>query len=427
VNSPAEAAPPNPSALDEDTARYWRTTLSIALAAGLGSLSFNFWWPFMPLFLLELGASSEADAIFWIAIASTAQGVARLVTGPVWGVLSDRLGRKIMLLRALYFASGTTLIAAVINEPWQIALAFSFQGVFSGFIPAAVALTSVSVPDSRLNSSLSMVTGAQYIGNTLGPAIGAGLALLFDYRGAIFVAALLPSIAATAVLFLVPTDRVGSQARQATAGEKKEKLEPFQITLQFTLVIFLYFILFSLTQLLRLITPIALQQISSEGVAGVTGVAFTLGGLSSAFALVVVGRRFFRAGHMRSALVVSSLLTGGAHLLLAFADTVVLYVAIFALISLLEAAMIPATNTLIAGNASRARRGTAFGIASSAQAIAFMAGPMAAALFTAVSLDLGFVVLGGLFLGLGGLLLLGLREPSLDASTPEAKVKAAAV
>ena len=47
--------------------------------------------------------------------------------------------------------------------------------------------------------------------------------------------------------------------------------------------------------------------------------------------------------------------------------------------SLLQAAMIPITNTLIATNVSRERRGTGFGIASSAQALALMAGPIAAA------------------------------------------------
>ena len=396
---------------------YWRTTLSIAAAAGVGSLSFSFWWPFVPLFLLDLGAKSDAEAVFWVSVASVAQGVTRLVSGPVWGVLSDRLGRKIMLLRALYFGTGTTLIAALISEPWQIAIAFGFQGVFSGFIPASVALTSVSVPDSRLNSSLSIVTGAQYLGNTLGPAIGAGLALALGYRGAILVAALLPSLIATVVLFVVPEDLVGPAARPTTPGEKP-KLEPFSksLSFQFALVIFLYFLLFALTLLLRQVTPIALKSIDSEGAVAISGLAFTLGGLASALAVVVAGRKFFRPGRLRSALAICAALTGGAHLLLALADTVPLYVVAFCLISLLEAAMIPATNTLIAANVSRERRGTAFGVAGSAQAIAFMAGPIGAALFAAVSLDLGFVVIGGLFLGLGALLLVKLREPALSSS-----------
>jgi MFS family permease len=98
------------------------------------------------------------------------------------------------------------------------------------------------------------------------------------------------------------------------------------------------------------------------------------------------------------------------------AGTVPAYVAAFALISMVQAAVVPAANTLIAAKAPRARRGTAFGFASGVQAVAFMAGPAAAAWFAAVSLDLGFVVLGVLFLALGGLVVGAVREPRAEAS-----------
>ena len=394
---------------DEEQARsYFRTTVSIAAAVGFGSLSFSFWQPFLPLYLLEIGASSEADAVFWIAVAIAAQGVTRFVSGPIWGLLSDRVGRKLMFLRALYFGTLTTLVMALVTSPWQLTIAFACQGLFSGFVPASVALVSVSVPDSRMNWSMSLVTGAQYLGATLGPAIGAVLAIAVGYRGAIYVAALLPALLATAVVFLVPSDIAGSGR---TAGRVQGvQLERFSPTFQFLLAIFLFFFVFSVTQLLRLVTPIALKEIQGGDVAGVTGITFTLGGLASALAVLFLTARFFRSGQMRAALVISSVVTGACHLLLAVTETVPAFVIGFSLISLLEAAMIPATNTLIAANVSRARRGTAFGIAGSAQALSFMAGPMAAALFAAISLDLGFAVLGVLFFAMALLLSLSLRE-----------------
>src|SRR5262245_32295842 len=177
-----------------------RATLSIAAASGLCNTAFNFYWPFLPLYLLELGAASETEALFWVATGTAVQGVARLITTPVWGVASDRYGRKLMFLRALYFGSLTTLIMAFMTEPWQVTIGFACQGLFSGFVPAAVALTSVSVDDSRLNSSLALVTGAQYLGSTLGPALGAVLASLLGFQGAIFVAAALPATIATFVI-----------------------------------------------------------------------------------------------------------------------------------------------------------------------------------------------------------------------------------
>ena len=76
-------------------------TKIVALAVCV-AISFNCWWPFLPLYALDLGADSDADALFWVAVATATQGVARLLTGPLWGVISDRYGRKVMFLRALF-------------------------------------------------------------------------------------------------------------------------------------------------------------------------------------------------------------------------------------------------------------------------------------------------------------------------------------
>ncbi|HEU0168974.1 MAG TPA: MFS transporter, partial [Chloroflexota bacterium] len=348
-----------------------RATLSIAAAIFAASGSTNFWYPFLPLFLLDIGAKDDKEAVFWLAVASAAQGLGRLAAGPIWGVVSDRFGRKAMFLRALYLGAAVGLILGAVQRPWQVALALGFQGLFGGFNPAATALISVSVPDSRLNRALSTVTGAQYLGNTVGPAIGAALAIALGYRGAILIAAGLPAVVGTFVIFLVPNDQPASTRVVRLAERARVALEPFHPTFQFWLAVLVYFAIVSMTGMIRVALPISLRDIENgANVAGVSGLAFTLGGLGAAFSVFVLGTRFFRSGQMRSGLVVFSLLTGAAQLLLAASHNVPSFVAVFALISLLQAAMIPATNTLIAANAPRSRRGTAFGLASSAQAIA---------------------------------------------------------
>jgi MFS family permease len=98
---------------------------------------------------------------------------------------------------------------------------------------------------------------------------------------------------------------------------------------------------------------------------------------------------------------------------LALAPGAPAYIVAFAAASLVQAALLPATNTLIATNVSRERRGTAFGVASSAQALAFMVGPMAATAFAAWSLSTGFAVVGVLFVAMAVVLGKWLREPRI--------------
>lgn len=381
----------------------------ISVGTGLASLCFSIWWPFMPLYVLQLGATSDADALFWVAVATTAQGVSRLATGPFWGVLSDRYGRKLIYLRSLFMASVTGLVMVFVTEPWQIALALMIQGVFSGFSPAGVALMSVTVPEHRLNSALSQITGAQYLAATVGPAIGAILAIVVGYQGTILVASILPTIGGLIVLFKVPRDEVAPRVKQ---DDGKMKLEPFRWTRQFALAIFLLFFIFSTAQLIRVIAPITLKAITgSDDVGGLTGVAFTLSGLGSVVAIVIGSQVLFRPGRVRISLAATCIISAAAYLIVAGGNVVAAFLLGFVIITMLQSAMIPTINMLIAGNVPRARRGTGFGIATSAQAMSFAAGPLGAAAFAATSLDGGFLGMGAAMLATAFLIFVALKEP----------------
>jgi DHA1 family multidrug resistance protein-like MFS transporter len=381
----------------------------IAGAVCATSMSYNLWYPFLPLYTLELGATSDADAVFWMSIALTAQGAGRLASSAPWGYLSDRWGRKMMLLRALFLGSITFVIAAVASEPWHLAGALFCQGFFSGFVPASVALVSVIVPDARLNRSLSTITGVQYIGTTIGPALGAALTLFLSYRESIAVAAVVPMLASVAVLLFVPRDPVGLRHVE---GSDSTELEPFRMSGQFKLAVGAVFTLWCLNELIRLATPIALKGIKgSENVAGEAGLAFSLAGLVGVISVLVIAPRIFRGNPAGPWLGIVCVLGAAGFVLTGVAASVPIYILGFLCVFLVFSAMVPALNTLIAANVRRSRRGTAFGVAATFQAGAFAVGPLAGAFFAAVSLDLGFYAAGAVFLALGFVLFAYVREP----------------
>ncbi len=398
-----------------EDARAARAVWTIALCSGIASLSMNFWIPFVPLYMKQLGATSDANALWWMGVAALVQGIGRFVAGPLWGVLSDRFGRRAMFLRALYSASATMAVAALATQPWHIAAAFGLQGLFSGFNPAATALISVTVSDRKLNSSLSTTTAAQYIGNMLGPLVGGLLALSVGYRGAIIGGAIMPALAATYAMLAVPRDAVGRgtpQPSETGAAPAAVEITPFRalLTMQLGFALLIWFVSLAFSQSLRVAAPIALEQVvgGAAAAAVVTG-AFTAAGLGGVIG-VVVAQRLARPGQLKYALIATSIGAGVVHFALPWAGGSWPFIIAFGVIAMLQAAMVPATNTLIASNAPRDRRGTAFGLASGMQAIAFAVGPMAAAGFAA-SFNLGFVLLGVIFIALGAVIAVGVREP----------------
>jgi MFS family permease len=143
------------------------------------------------------------------------------------------------------------------------------------------------------------------------------------------------------------------------------------------------------------------------------GLLFSLAGLVSAVSVLVIAPRFFATGRMAKGFATAFVFAAAGHLLLGFAGTAAVYFVGFLVIGMVMSAMTPTASTLIAANASRARRGTAFGIASSFQALALAIGPIGAAVFAAVSLEAGFILLAVVILAIAVLVRLTLREPSL--------------
>ena len=64
------------------------------------TMSFSFLSPIMPLFLPELGVTSDAGIALWSGILNGSTSFVAAFASPLWGRLADLHGRKLMLLRS---------------------------------------------------------------------------------------------------------------------------------------------------------------------------------------------------------------------------------------------------------------------------------------------------------------------------------------
>lgn len=406
--SPTPTATPAPAAVEghDDIAGHPRAAVRIAAIHGTATLSDFLWYPFLPLLALELAQGDKAAALYWVSASWIIMGVLRFVAGPVWGYVADRVGRKPMLLRSQISAIAAPALTAWIDAPWQLCIVMGVVGLFSANQLAAVSLTSVVVPPRRLASSLALVSGAQYIGMTAGPAFGALLIAAGGYAFGATVSVVMCSAAALATLFLVPADIVRRR------GEKPPPLERLRPTPQLWLVLVVQMVLFAVTYLFAIVSPVVLKALAPEDATSLTGIAFACSGLGSAAGIFLLSGRAARPGRAVRALAACSAGGAASVFLIAAGASVATYIAGFTLVSLLTAAMMPAVNSLTARNVPLSRRGTVFGLVSSAQAAAFVIGPLAATLFAATSYGAGFAGVGVALLVLALLIARGMREPA---------------
>jgi DHA1 family tetracycline resistance protein-like MFS transporter len=140
----------------------------------------------------------------------------QLIAAPLWGRLSDRFGRRPILISSLAGACVSYLLLGLAHTVAGLVVARALAGVMAGNIAAAFAYASdISTPANRAKS-MGTVGAAIGIGFMLGPAIG-GLLAGDDIRSANFMR----PAALSAALSLVAMALVFFVLRESHAPEQR--------------------------------------------------------------------------------------------------------------------------------------------------------------------------------------------------------------
>ena len=191
---PTGAAPPDPAApvLPASNApiSWRRNQLAVITAGFIGFMGFTLVMPFLPLYFRELGVTDVGSIAIWSGVSLGVTPGVTAICAPVWGVLADRFGRKLMLVRSL--ASFIVVMAAMafVTAPWQVLALRAAQGLFAGFGALTIAMVVESVPSERVARSIGLVQTWQRLAPAIGPAVGGVVAQLVGLRQAFLVSSL---------------------------------------------------------------------------------------------------------------------------------------------------------------------------------------------------------------------------------------------
>lgn len=141
-------------------------------------------------------------------IAMAAYSLGQFVGAPLWGKLSDRYGRRPILIFSLLGAICSYLIMAHASDIWVLGGSRLFGGLMAGNIAAAFAYVGdISTPETR-PKAMGMIGAAFGLGFIFGPAIGGLIAGnnpdLADFAIVGYAAAGFTALAAIAAYFLLP-------------------------------------------------------------------------------------------------------------------------------------------------------------------------------------------------------------------------------
>jgi len=410
VSGPVGVRAPNPHRESDpepsgSAAFPWRRNLNaLGIAQTLAIAGFSLRVPYLPFFLGDLGVESTDQQAIWSGLINAGGAGVMAITAPIWGMVSDRFGRKPMLLRAMFAATFTVALMGFATQAWHLLALRFLEGALTGTVTAATALVATTTPKERLGFSLGMIQTAVFSGAALGPLFGGVLADQIGYRPTFFVAGGMLALSGLIVLFVVeerfkPIVRAaGSRRSERGVRFGSASLSLFSgVLLTMTLVLLVVRFASSAVQP---ILPLYVAQLAggTGGSSALAGLTLGVLGLTSALSAIVLGRLGDRIGH-RSILLWCAIGSGIIYVPMALAVAPWQLVVLQALFGVAAGGLIPAANALVAGATPATSRGAIYGWLAAAAALGGFAGPLVgAALAATIGFRATFIVTAAILL-----------------------------
>jgi len=159
--------------------------------------------PFLPLYVKSLGVTDINEVKRWSGLVISGVFITAFIATPFWGWLGDRVGKKKMVLRAIFGLAASQFLIGLSQDVYQLFFFRMLQGALSGFIAAALALVSANTPEENSGYAIGFLASSTAAGNLLGPLIGGFLADAFGYRNVFLITSGLCLVSGILVLFFV--------------------------------------------------------------------------------------------------------------------------------------------------------------------------------------------------------------------------------
>jgi DHA1 family multidrug resistance protein-like MFS transporter len=155
------------------------------------AVGFALFFPFLPLYVADLGSSTSLSIEFLAGAVFSAQALTMAITSPIWGSVADRYGRKLMVERAMFGGAVVLLLMGFVQTAEQLVLLRAIQGMITGTVAAANALVAATAPRERTGFAMGLLQMGQISGIAIGPLIGGLMADAVGYRYAFVITSIL--------------------------------------------------------------------------------------------------------------------------------------------------------------------------------------------------------------------------------------------
>ena len=385
--------------------------LIVYLAVFIDLLGFGIILPALPFYAVQFGASGLLVGVLLSSYSAT-----QFVGAALLGRLSDRIGRRPVLLLSLLGSSVSLVISGLAGSLAVLILGRALAGLFGGSIAAAQAyIADVTHPTERAKY-MGLLGAAIGLGFVFGPAIGAAFSG-YGFGVAAFAAAGLAALNFVFALVALPESRLpGAESAERARLNFASLASALASPRIGRLLVASFLAMFGMVSM-EAVAALAGQNRFGLGVRDL-GIGFFLIGVVTVIVQGgLVGRLVARHGE-RAVGIVGAALLGISLVLLPFVPTIGIALVVALFLSAGNGLVNPTLAALLSRAAAADQQGGVLGLGQSISAFARMVGPLAAGWLFDRSEALPFIAGGFLVLVAAWILTGGAdeghRRPILD-------------
>lgn len=366
---------------------------------GLGLTIVN---PVIP-FMVEQYTKNTQQQATTVTLLSAIYAFSMFLAAPMLGALSDRFGRKIILISSLFGSAIGYYLFGFGGALWILFLGRIIEGLTGGEISAILAYFADLTPIESRTKSFGWISATVGIGTAAGPLIGGFLA---QYGPAIplYVASFLSLSNAVYGYFFMPESLT---KRERTRNLSLQQINPFkQLQLVFTfrsvkwLLITGFLIWLPNGSFQAIFAQFSIDTFQLSPI--IIGFTFSLIGIMDIFAQLLIMPillKFWRENQIITMGITSEMIGYSVIILSAFYGSIPCFIIGMVFFGLGDAIFSPSYNGLISTYASKEDQGKIQGASQSIQALARVIGPMIGGQLYAnfhhtMPFIIGFILLG---------------------------------
>ena len=189
--------------IHSDGKEYWlRNVILITVAQFFAQVAFCAAMTFMPFWFKETGHITDPGELsMYVAVYNMAGNLSFCLFAPVWGILGDRYGRKMMLLRATLGGAILTPLMAFIGSPMLMIFHRLALGALVGTVTAAQTLIVSTTPQKHLTISLGAASAGMFAGIMGGQFLGGEMVSRFGFFQTFIWGGVLLAVSTVLILF----------------------------------------------------------------------------------------------------------------------------------------------------------------------------------------------------------------------------------